>query len=187
MGEDMIHKAKITTNLGTFEFEGDRDFIDAQIEKIVGIAKSSPATTTPSPAENPATRSNGNLAKKTTQRKALVEQPRMLPKLITEGVKIEELRKFYALKSPETHIPRFAVLTHWLKNNCGLAEVSIDEMYTLYKILGLRQPKVLIQVFRDGKSKNAYFEVGTTPGHYYLTTFGETFVEHDLPRKIPTK
>lgn len=186
---DIIHKTKITTSLGTFEFEGSQEFIEKQIEKFVEIAKQSPATPSVPVDQGSSSHSTQeeSSSKKTSVRKIATEQPQMIPNLITDKAKIDDLRSFYAAKHPENHIDNFAIFALWLKNNADLPEVSISEMWTLYKILGIKAPKVLIQVFRDGKSKKAYFEAATMAGKYYLTPFGETFVEHDLPRKAAAK
>lgn len=181
MSDSLIYKTKITTPAGTYEFEGSQEFVEKQVEKILSIAKSIPVAPPIAQPENPST-TNDNGSKKPA-RKTLIEQPQMLPNLVNTSEKITELREFYDAKKPETHIEIFAVLTYWLKNNCELPEVSISEMWTLYKILSIKAPKVLIQSFRDGKSKKAYFDAGKSMGKYYLTPFGETFVDHDLPHK----
>lgn len=105
----------------------------------------------------------------------------MLPNLIPKE-QIASLREFYDTKGPDSHMEIFAVLSYWLKDALSITDVSIDEMWTLYKVLQIRAPKVLVQVFRDAKSKKAYFDTSEGNGKYYLTSFGETFVEHDLPR-----
>ncbi|MCJ7805736.1 hypothetical protein MUP46_03795 [Patescibacteria group bacterium] len=183
MSEDKITKTRITTSLGTFEFEGTEEFVEKQIDRIVEMAKSLPQTpiASPSPVQEPQTVLEKS-HKKGQSKKALIEQPQMLPNLITDKAMIDDLRSFYKSKSPENNIEIFATLTFWLKDKSQLPDVSISEMWTLYKILGVKPPKVLIQVFRDGKSKKAYFEAAKATGRYYLTPFGETFVEHDLPK-----
>ncbi len=186
MNEGNTYKAKITTNRGTFEFEGNQEFVEKQIEKIVDIEKSSPA---PPPADD-ISKSHEKTTKKKgssngSARKPSVEQPKMLPDLVAKD-KISSLKDFYASKNPESHIETYAVLTYWLKENADLSEASIDEMWTLYRVLGQKPPKVLIQTFRDGKSKKSYFELSKS-GKYYITSIGETFVEHDLPRNPKKK
>jgi len=78
------------------------------------------------------------------------------------------------------------VLTLWLRNNKDMPDASVDEMWSLYKVLSQRQPKNLIQTFRDGKSKKSYFESNDN-GRYFITSYGETFVDHDLPAQVHTK
>lgn len=187
MADGPIFKAKITTSHGTFEFEGSQTFVESQVDKIVDIEKSTPLARpqalpqdTPEPQHRGRRNTGGG-----TSRKPSAQQPKMLPELVAKD-KINVLKDFYAQKSPATQIETYAVLTYWLKENTELDEVSIDEMWTLYRVLSIKAPKVLVQAFRDGKSKKGYFELGTT-GRYHITSVGETFVEHDLPHNAKSK
>jgi len=184
MSDGEIQKTKITTPLGTFEFEGSKAFVEKQIGIILKKVGSIPIVSMPDKELTESSVSDSPTPKRVAVRKVLVEQPQMIPNLISDADQIEGLRSFYSTKKPSSHMETFAVLTLWLKNNCNLQDVSINEMWTLYKILNIKSPKALVQVFRDGKSKRAYFEAATAVGRYFLTPFGETFVDHDLPRKI---
>lgn len=184
MSENIVFKAKISTNLGTFEFEGGESFVKEQVKNVLDSSQKIASPNSPLPSAN----TSPNLtppqapAKVVGKRSVSVgEQPKLLSNLITEPSKIQELKKFVEDKNPINQMEIFAVLAHWMKYNLNLEEVSIDEMWTSYKILGKKAPKVLIQVFRDGKSKKGWFNVGTSSGKYTLTSIGETFVEHDLP------
>ncbi|MBL8159477.1 hypothetical protein JNJ66_03395 [Candidatus Saccharibacteria bacterium] len=187
MNEGNLHKARIVTPRGTFEFEGSQEFVEKQIDKVVDIEKNAPAPSTREHDTPLAEEISKPKAKTKTvtangsPKKSSSEQPKMLPNLIPKD-QIAGLREFYASKSPDSHPETFAVLSYWLKDILSVAEVSIDEMWTLYKVLQIRAPKVMIQVFRDAKSKKAYFDISKSGGKYYLTSFGETFVEYDLPR-----
>jgi len=183
MNEGNNYKAKITTARGTFEFEGSQEFVEKQVEKVVDIEKNMPA---PAPErETPAERQASNAKSKASNgnsgsKKTVSTQPKMLPSLVPKD-QIAGLREFHDEKKPDSHMEVFAVLSYWLKEKLSVADVSIDEMWTLYKVLGIRPPQNLIQVLRDAKSKKAYFDAAQGSGRYYLTSIGETFVEHDLP------
>jgi hypothetical protein len=177
MIEGNTYKAKISTSLGTFEFEGSQEFVEQQIEKLINIEQSAPKKAEPAESEE-ATAKRVAPGKSNGAKKSYVEQPAMLPDLISGKDHVDSLRKFYA----------FAVLTLWLKSNLDLKDVSIDEMWTLCKVLQVKPPKVLMQTFRDGKSKKGYFAMAAgKTSRYYLTSYGETFVEHDLPRPVESK
>ena len=165
-------KATITTSLGTFEFEGEDEAVREQIAAILD----SPVCTNASKAAAKNTHARAKVAAP----HRTVTQPKMLPNLLTTKDEIDSVKAFFAEKAPDSHIEKFAVLTLWLRNSKNIADASVDEMWTLYKMLGIRQPKNLIQTFRDGKSKKSYFE-STTDGRYSITPFGETFVDFDLP------
>ncbi|HET8884183.1 MAG TPA: hypothetical protein VFM68_01800 [Candidatus Saccharimonadales bacterium] len=173
-------KAKITTAAGTFEFEGTEEWVEKQITAV--LAMPTPATVAP-PTEAKTKQAS---TKKPFAGGRSVTQPRMLATLLTSKEEVDSLRDYYTEKQPITHIETFAVLTLWLRNNKDMKDASVDEMWTLYKVLTIRPPKSLIQTFRDGKSKKSYFESAEeNNGRYFITSFGETFVDHDLP--IATK
>ena len=186
MNEGNSYKAKITTSLGTFEFEGSQEFVEQQIAKLINIEQSAPKAPVPPADDAPAGKKSGR-SKSNGSKKSFTEQPAMIPDLISGKEQIDSLRQHYTSKKPANHIEIFAVLTLWLKSNLNLKDVSLDEMWTLYKVLQLKPPKVLMQTFRDGKSKRGYFASASKTGRYYLTSFGETFVEHDLPRPTESK
>ena len=173
-------KAKITTNAGTFEFEGDDTAVEKQIAAVLSISATMPM------AQPVSEQTVVQSKKRTTVAHRSVTQPKMLATLLTSKEEIDSLRDYFNQKKPVTQVEIFAVLTLWLKNNKDMPAASIDEMWTLYKVLGLRQPKNLIQTFRDGKSKKSYFESAEN-GRYFITSFGETFVDHDLPAPVTTK
>jgi hypothetical protein len=182
MADQILTKSKISIGLGTFEFEGDQAFVEKQIEKVTELMGSNPIPVpllTHTLVASGGEEKNGDGIKK----KKLVEDPKTIPDLIKEKEKILDLKKFMELKKPQGHQEIFTTLTYWLKMNLGLQDVSIDEMWSLYKILGIKAPKNLIQVFRDVKSKKAWFDGGSAVGKYKLTPSGEMFIEHDLPKK----
>lgn len=183
MSDDIVTKAKITTSLGTFEFEGTETYVSSQIDKIMEKSQNMPASNIVQEKETSETDKTTppKTASKQNARKATIEQPKLLSNLIIDSEKIRTLKEFVVSKRAQNHQELFSVLAHWMKTNLSLEDVSIDEMWTAYKILSKKPPKVLIQVFRDAKSKKGWFTTGAEVGKYILTPIGETFVEHDLP------
>ena len=174
-------KAKISTSAGTFEFEGSEEFIEKQIAAVLAIVPQQP--TAVQTQKKTVKQSSGT---KQSSSKS-VTQPRMLATLLSSKDEIDSLRAYFDEKRPFTHIGTFAVLTLWLRNNKGMKDSSVDEIWTLYKVLNMRPPKSLIQTFRDGKSKKSFFESSDQSGRYFITSYGETFVDHDLPPAADTK
>lgn len=173
-------KAKITTTAGTFEFEGTEEFVEKQIAAVLALPVAAIATPVVSQ-----TKTRREAAKKSSGTKKSITQPHMLATLLTSKEEVDSLRDYYTQKQPVTHIEIFAVLTLWLRNHKDMKDASVDEMWTLYKVLAIRPPKSLIQTFRDGKSKKSYFESSPdNSGRYFITSFGETFVDHDLPAPV---
>ncbi|MBK8208494.1 MAG: hypothetical protein IPK87_17145 [Planctomycetes bacterium] len=95
------------------------------------------------------------------------------------GEVMPPLREFFSAKFPTgqaSHPAAFAVIAHWLKEVGGTEECGIDEMYTAYRWLKLKMPKVWAQAFRDGKTKLGFFDDGGSKGCYRLTHIGEDAV-----------
>ena len=180
MNEETIHKAKASVGGNTFEFEGSREYVEKQIEKVLEIASKTPPA--PKPAnmkmpENSSQKSRKQPARKSTQRTST--EPKMLANLVSKD-QIGQLKDFYSDKKPSSHMDICAVFSYWLKTVLGLKQIGVDEIWTLYKIVGERPPRVLIQTLRDAKFRKSHFDLGEN-GKYYLTALGETFVEYDLP------
>ncbi|GEM_PF-6502094 len=179
-------KAKITTNAGTFEFEGDDAAVEKHIAAVLSISATMPnVQATPTPATEHAEPGKTKMRTSAPKRSS-VTQPKMLANLLSSKEEVDSLRSYFEEKKPASHIETFAVLTLWLRNNKDMPDASVDEMWSLYKVLSQRQPKNLIQTFRDGKSKKSYFESNDN-GRYFITSYGETFVDHDLPAQVHTK
>ena len=180
MSKNIIVKTKIETNFGTFEFKGPQEFVDKRIDQVMDKLKSYQEHT---PIINPRQKKSKR-SKKLKGGKAKfykTNQPIIIPDLISDSEKIQNLKKFFHSKKPLNQQEVFVVIAYWLKENLNLKEISIDEIWTVYKILGKKPPKVLIQVFRDGKSKKGWFGVGSETGKYMITSIGDTYVDHDLP------
>lgn len=178
-------RAKIVTTLGEFEFEGDQEFVEKQIDRVMEMASRAPQLNKVPEAdepEKPAKKSSKQ--SKTAKRKVstVSNRPKMIPNLIS-GEERTALRTFFDEKKPSTHMDKFCVFAHWLKQNKDIESVSIDDMWTLHKIIGERPSDNLMQIFRDGKSKKGYFDNGAEQGQYALSSIGETRVEYDLPVK----
>jgi len=178
-------RAKIVTTLGEFEFEGDQEFVEKQIDRVMEMASRAPQlTTAPDSGEPENSTKKSSKQPKTVKRKVstVSSRPKMIPNLIS-GEERTTLRAFFDEKKPTTHMDKFCVLAYWLKLNKQVESVSIDDMWTLYKVIGERPSDNLMQIFRDGKSKKGYFDNGTEQGQYALSSIGETRVEYDLPVK----
>jgi hypothetical protein len=174
------HKAKISTSAGVFEFEGSREYVEAQVEMIMSNMTLS-ETTGPKPSDAGGPLPKAPKTPKLARQK--VAEPKPLSSLISDTA---SLRTFYELKDPKNHPENYVVIASWLKSNTECKNYSIDEMYTAYKLLRIKPPKVMVQVFRDAKAKGLWFDQAKEqPGRFELTIHGEAFVEHDLPRQKP--
>ncbi|MYB39947.1 hypothetical protein F4X86_01460 [Candidatus Saccharibacteria bacterium] len=181
MNEQSSYKAKVSVGGATFEFEGPREYVEQQVQRVIESAGKIPPAIHPSPKRGRSRDAvNRQKVSRSGTRKA-PSQPKMLGNLVNKD-QVGNLKSFYTGKEPSSHVEVYAVLSYWLKDILGINQISIDEIWTLYKVIDKKPPRVLAQTFRDAKSKKGYFDV-TDDGKYYLTTIGETFVEHDLPSR----
>lgn len=163
------------SDLGTLHIEGTQDDIVKLIERL--REKGSGQTHT---QKNPKKRKQ---KKKKTSSNINLEQPKQVSDLFPKE-KIEDFKNFIDEKTPSNHQEYYTTFAYWIKQKLDLKDVSINEMWTAYKIIGVRPPKKLIQVFRDTKKLKMWFEnTQGKKGRYFITSVGETFVEHDLPAK----
>jgi hypothetical protein len=177
MGADNVSKAKITTSLGEFEFEGSQAYVEAQVDRIIALSEPKPTKGVSSPARG----ASKKIAKAAAAvpKKNVQASPKMMNDLVPKA-KITELKEFVELKKPKGHLQTYAVLGYFLKDSLGKDDFGVDEMWSLYKVLKLRPQRVPMQAFRDAKSRHSYVD-HVADGRYFLTSIGETFVEHDLP------
>lgn len=173
-------KATITTTVGKFEFEGTEDWVEKQLERVLKLSAEAHAQAT---MTEKADKSKKVVSHKPVSSKAAPTSAKMITDLLDGKVEIDSIREFVSTKNPSSHMEMFATLSYWLKEKKSIESVGIDHMWTLHKFLGKKAPKALAQVFRDGKSKKGYFGITDEPGMYSLTSFGEMFVEHDLPSR----
>jgi hypothetical protein len=136
-------------------FKGPRDFVDAEVARYIGYAKSSNTKT--------------NIEKATTT-------PEVKAQLgLTEEQLVME-------KQPKGHSETVAVLAFALAE-AGHPEFSEEDMRRAYIRAKVKPPKVVGQAIRDAKNSFEYIESGTKWGSYKLSHHGERTVRFDLPRR----
>lgn len=164
----------------SFELEGDWNTIQSELGQIMNYIKQHDTKLDELNQTKPSTSSKHHHINNT--KKSSPNQSQMLPNLL-DADDIAKIRKYYEQKSPSSHIENYIVIAVWLRDNKEIDTISADEIWTSYKILKIKPPKNIIQVFRDGKSKKGFFEFDDKSGKYYITNLGESYVTYDLPRK----
>ena len=91
------------------------------------------------------------------------------------------LRDFYAQKGPKAFSEQNAVFVFYLNKIKELESVTPDSIYTCYKEVGVRVPGAFYQSLLDTSRIKGWIDTGDT-NKIRITTVGENFVEHDLPR-----
>jgi hypothetical protein len=84
------------------------------------------------------------------------------------------LTDFIAQKNPSNHAERYLVLASWLKDQCQRPVVSIDQIYTCYKLLDWSTPDDIGGVFRKLKRQGCFSS--PEDGSFSLTNVGENHV-----------
>jgi hypothetical protein len=81
-------------------------------------------------------------------------------------------KECFKSKNPTTESQRYLVIAGWLKQVRGIDEITMDHVYTCYRLLGLQTPKDTTAPLRAMK-KNGWFNKGTVRGRYALNQIGE--------------
>ena len=92
------------------------------------------------------------------------------------------LKEFVSKKRPKTNIENSTAFIYYLETIINIKPITINHIYTCYKIMGLRIPNNLQQNLSDISSKR-YGYANRKDGDYSMTILGINFVEHDLPAK----
>ncbi len=91
------------------------------------------------------------------------------------------LRDFYSEKQPATFLERNAVFVYYLQRLKEVASIGPNHIFTCYKEVNLRVPGAFYQSLLDTRTKGWIDTTDTEDMR--ITTVGENFVEHDLPRQ----
>ncbi len=123
------------------------------------------------------------------------EQPlRDRPKRVNESLSVVKdlnlrtsgdtpsLRDFCKPKAPNGFAEHNAVFVYYLAKCKEITPVSASHVYTCYKDISQRVPGAFQQSLNDTARRQGWIDM-SDPGDIRVTTVGENFVEHDLPRK----
>lgn len=84
---------------------------------------------------------------------------------------------FVAQKDPKNDMQKYLCAAFWLKTYKETNEISVDHMYTAYKVMGWALPGVPVQPMRElAATRDKRFSKGTEKGHYAINHVGEGFV-----------
>lgn len=93
----------------------------------------------------------------------------------------DSLRDFYERKSPPTLQSRLAVFVYYLKNTLEIEKVSVGQVFTCFKEVGVRVPSDLPQALRNVANHKGWVD-SADRDDLQITSRGQEFVEHDLPK-----
>lgn len=90
------------------------------------------------------------------------------------------LREFYSEKKPASYVEHNTLFIFYLNRLCDIDTVTPSHVYTCYADVGARKPGAFYQSLLD-TSRKGWIDTSDTE-RIRVTTVGENFVEHDLPR-----
>ena len=110
-------------------------------------------------------------------------QPKMIGNLnLKKEGSTPALRDFYSEKLPEAFSEQNAVFVYYLNRLKKVDGITQDHVYTCYKEVGARVPGAFYQSLMDTARKKGWIDTRDMT-QITITTVGENFVEHDLPKK----
>ncbi|MBI1374895.1 MAG: hypothetical protein GC159_19425 [Phycisphaera sp.] len=93
----------------------------------------------------------------------------------------DALKDIYTQKKPKTDQERVTLFTHYLQHVLGLSDIDIDHMYTCFKDVGAKVPSNIGSVINNTSARKGWLDTSNM-SKLRVTSQGENFVEHDLPR-----
>ena len=166
---------KIDLQNGTLDVEGEESFVKEIYndfkEKIVerqGGQKNDSAT---------AATTEKNEERIKTSRKPIKQDTYKA----TDDINTKNLKEFYAEKSPGTKYESNTVFVYFLEKKQNIQKITIDHLYTCYKLVGVKVPKALRQSLVDTAFHKKYISTKDLNA-IKVAIVGENLVDHDLPR-----
>jgi hypothetical protein len=95
---------------------------------------------------------------------------------------IPSLRDFFKTKLPSGFAEQNALFAYYLVKSKEMSPVGANHIYTCYKEVGQRVPGAFQQSLKDTARRQGWLDTADLLD-IKVTTIGENFVEHDLPRK----
>jgi hypothetical protein len=117
---------------------------------------------------------NGNGVPK-TRKKYPPKAPTLLSNLDFASAKVS-LEDFVATKDTAEVSDKYVVVATWFKEQMGLDEITIDHIFTAFRLLNWPVPDDLGNQFRMLKHKKQYFDKGDSVGGYKVTFLATNYV-----------
>lgn len=90
---------------------------------------------------------------------------------------------FVSEKDPKNDMQKYLCVAFWLKSYKDIHEISIDHVYTAYKVMSWALPANAVQPMRElAATRDGRFSKGAEKGHYVINHVGEGFVTTKMGR-----
>jgi hypothetical protein len=87
-----------------------------------------------------------------------------------------------AAKKPISHYERCLVAVHYLTNAAEVSPVSVDHVYTCFKVMGWRLPADLRNAMQVAASTKGWLDTSNM-NDIRVTVHGDNYLEHDLVKR----
>ncbi|WP_041741137.1 hypothetical protein [Collimonas fungivorans] len=136
----------------------DSDFVDGQVNEI-----------SPAPV-------------KTAKRTMKLPTPSLLRDVRFDDVQ-PTFSDFILEKDPKSEMLKYLCVAFWLKSYKDIQEISIDHIYTAYRVMSWALPANAVQPMRElAATRDGRFSKGVEKGHYVINHVGEGFVNTKMAR-----
>lgn len=186
----MSARVRIDLTAGVLEAEGSEDFIrELYLDFKTRVAEQNrPAAPASEASSKPASGEAGSGRKKKAERRSggtskrdrtpvLVKELDLAPKGNRPGLK-DFVKKYAKLRNA---MEWNALFVYYLSRELTITPITIDHVYTCYKHIGARVPTVLTQSLWDTARRKGTVDTSSLDD-IKLTTAGENWVDHDLPK-----
>lgn len=91
----------------------------------------------------------------------------------------KSLKEFIDEKKPSSNVQKTATFVYYLQNILNINEITIDHIFSCYKLMGFRIPNNLQQNLTDTCSSK-YGYISRKDGKYTMTVMGNNYIEFDI-------
>jgi hypothetical protein len=184
-----LAKLKIDINLGILEVEGDETFVQnvyadykkSLFEKINSLQSVSQISETKNEKKESNSTSEKKNSKKKSQ-KASSGNGSILGDLdLAASANAKSLKDFYAQYKPTSQFEKNLIFVYYLANEKQEKSITLDHIYTCYKMLGERVPTALPQSLRDTAGQKGWIDTSNI-SDIKVTTIGDNFINHDIKK-----
>ncbi len=186
-------KLRIDLFSGTLEVDGEEgfvrsvydDFKDRLLAVRAGRGTAEAASSAPAiDAETTPDAASVSKPLRTAGRKRAGVSPSLVKDIdLSEEGNDFSLADFYAAKSPLTAMESNVVFVYYLQQIAQVSRISVNHIYTCYKFVNIKYPNALKQSLADTSSRKNWLDTSSFDD-IKLSTAGENFVEHGLPRGV---
>jgi hypothetical protein len=183
------YSIKINRRDGRLEVAGDKEWVDAKLQELADVYGDLPTVDNGDPGTASKRRPKARATKTSTTGNTATKQPRRrkssrpqknaeLAGKLTSQVKrkLQEYRDARSTAFDKKAPNAVAIIAGALREELEITEVSEDDLYTVFSVMGWSAPNITKAVL-NAYSRDHYFG-GATGGKRELTQAGESFARH---------